>query len=307
MDIFFTLFSNIAPLYAIIVLGWIAGRFYGVDRESIAGLAIFVVVPVVSFYYVAGVEFKPAYAVLPFLVFCLYSVLTILVFQFGKLVYPDKRANLLAMCSVASNTGYFGLPLVILLLPAEWVGVYVLALVGGLLYEATVMYYIANRGNFSPKESVMRVLRFPVLYAVLLGLCVNFFGIDLPAPLDPYWAYFKGAYVVIGMMIVGCSLPKISDLVFAPKFFGIVFIVQFMIWPLIAITLISFDKTVLQWFEPEIHKMLLIMAIVPPAANITAFAAKLDLNPEKAATTILVGTVFAFFYIPVVLVLSGMY
>ena len=53
--------------------------------------------------------------------------------------------------------------------------------------------------------------------------------------------------------------------------------------------------------------MLLIMSIVPPAANIAAFAATLDLNPEKAATTVLLGTIFALFYIPAVLVLSGLY
>ena len=307
MDVFFTLFSNIAPLYALIVLGWLAGRFYGVDRESIAGLAIYIIVPIVSFYYVAEIDFKPAFALLPVIVFTIYSVLTIMVYQLGKFVYPDKRANLLAMCSAASNTGYFGLPLVILLFAPEWVGVYVFALVGALFYEATVMYYIANRGNFSPKESIMNVLRFPVLYAVFLGLLVNFLQLDLPSQLDPYWTYFKGAYVVVGMMIVGCSLPKLSDLLIGPKFLTIVFVSQFVIWPLIAFAFISFDKAILQWYEPEIYKMLMIIAIVPPAANITAYAAKLDLNPEKAATTVLLGTIFALFYIPAVLIISGLY
>lgn len=305
MDIFFTLLSNIAPLYGIIVLGWIAGRFYGVDRESIAGLAIYIIVPIVSFYYVANVEFKPAYVLLPFILYGLFSTLTILMYRVGRLVYPDKRANLLAMCSVASNTGYFGLPLVILLFPEEWVGVYVFSLVGALLYEATVMYYIANRGNFSPKDSVKRVLKFPVLYAVLLGLSVNFSGIELPKQLDPYWVYFKGAYVVVGMMIVGCSLPRLSQLVIGPRFISIVFLSQFVIWPGVAWGLIQLDSHILHWYEPEIYRMLMIIAIVPPAANITAFAAKLDLNPEKAATTVLAGTVFALIYIPVILMITG--
>ncbi len=194
-----------------------------------------------------------------------------------------------------------------MLLSEEWLGVYILALTGGVLYESTVMYYIANRGNFSPKQSIINVLRFPVLYAVLLGLLVNMFGISLPTELDLYWAYFKGTYVVIGMMIIGCSLPRLSQLVIAPKFLSIVFAAQFIVWPLVALALITFDKAVLQWFEPEIYKMLMILAIVPPAANITAFAAKLDLNPEKAATTVLLGTLFALFYIPAVLILSGLY
>lgn len=305
MDIFFTLLFNIAPLYAIILLGWIAGRFYGVDRESIAALAIYIVVPVVSFYYVAEIEFKAAFILLPVLVFTLFTLITILFYQIGKWVYPDKQANLLAMCCGAANVGYFGLPIVILLLPEDWVGVYIFALTGGLIYEATVMYYIANRGNFSPKQSIVNVLRFPVLYAILLGLAVNFCNVPLPAQLDPYWVYFKGAYVVVGMMIVGCSLPRLSQLVIAPRFLSIVFLSQFVVWPAVVLGLIELDQHVLGLFGTEVHKMMIIMSVVPPAANITAYAAKLNLDPEKAATTVLVGTVFALFYIPIVLAITG--
>ncbi|MCB1531813.1 MAG: AEC family transporter [Alphaproteobacteria bacterium] len=307
MDLFLTLLGNIAPLYGIIVLGWLAGRFYGVERESLAGLAIYIIVPIVSFYYVSGLEFKMAYIALPILVYGLYSFMSLLFYKIGQRVYPDKRANLLAMCAAASNTGYLGLPIVILLFPPEWVGVYVFALSGGLLYEATVFYYIANRGNFTPKDSFIRVLKFPVLYAIAAGLIVNAAHLDLPHQLDAIWAYFKGAYVVIGMMIIGCSLSKVSKLVIAPKFLALTFLGQFILWPLLGLSFIALDQSVLHWFEPQVHKMLLIMSIVPPAANIAAFAATLDLNPEKAATTVLLGTIFALFYIPAVLVLSGLY
>lgn len=307
MDLFVSLLTNIIPLYVIIALGWVAGRFYDVDRTSLASLAIYILVPVVSFYYVSGLDFKPAYIALPLMVYALFSAVTILFYRIGRAVYADKRANLLAMCASASNTGYLGLPIVILLFPPEWVGVYVFALSGGLLYEATVMYYIANRGNFSPKDSFIRVLKFPVLYAIIAGLIVNAAHIELPHQLDSFWTYFKGAYVVIGMMIVGCSLSKVSKLVIAPKFLALSFAGQFILWPLLAFGLIALDQNVIHWFEPQVHKMLMIMAIVPPAANIAAFAAKLDLNPEKAATTVLLGTIFALFYIPAVLVLSGLH
>ncbi|MEZ5918844.1 MAG: AEC family transporter [Alphaproteobacteria bacterium] len=307
MDVFLTLLSSIAPLYGLIALGWVAGRFYGVERESLAGLAIYVIVPFVSFYYVATLEFKPAYAALPLIAFILYTSVTLLFLKIGHRVYPDKRANLLAMCAGASNTGYFGLPLVILLLPPVWTGVYIFMLLGGLFYEATILYYIANRSHFSPKESMLRVLRFPTLYAVFLGLIVNFAGLSLPSALDPYWAYFKGAYIVIGMMLVGGSLSKAPKLVIVPRFIALVFAGQFILWPLLAFMIVLFDRSVTQAFEPEIHKMLMLMAIVPPAANVTAYAAKLNLNPEKAATTVLLGTIFALVYIPAFLVLSGLF
>lgn len=40
--------------------------------------------------------------------------------------------------------------------------------------------------------------------------------------------------------------------------------------------------------------------IVPSAANVVAFSAQLNDQPEKAATPVLAGTIFTLFYIPVV-------
>ncbi|MEM7651342.1 MAG: AEC family transporter [Pseudomonadota bacterium] len=305
METFTTLLSNITPLYVIIALGWVAGRFYDVDRQSLANLAIYIVVPIVSFYYVASLEFRAAYIALPIVVFLLFSAITILFFAIGKKAYLDKRANLLAMCAGAGNTGYFGLPIVILLFPVEWVGLYVFALSGGLMYEATVMYYIANRGNFSPLESVHRVLKFPVLYAILLGLFINLIGLKLPEQLNPYWEYLQGAYVVVGMMIIGCALSKVSKLVMSLKFISLVFIAKFLVFPVVALGLVMLDRHAIGLFEPEVHQLVMIMAIMPPAANITAFATQLNISPEKAATTVLAGTVFALFYIPLMLIVLG--
>lgn len=307
MDIFLSLLSGLLPLYIIIALGWLAGRFYGVERASLASLAIFILAPMVAFYYVSNLEFRLSYIAVPLVVYALLTIMSLSFYHIGKLVYHDKRANLLGMCAGATNTGYMGLPLAIMFLPPEWVGVYVFALTGGLFYEATILYYIANRGQFSPKESLKRVVQFPVLYAVLAGLLINAAGIEFPSQMDNFWQYFKGAYVVVGMMIIGVSLSRVSKLVMGPRFLSLVFLAQFVVWPLLAVGVITLDKMFIHAFVPEIYKILMIVAIVPPAANIAAFAAKLDLSPEKAATTVLLGTIFALFYIPAVLVLSGMY
>ena len=51
--------------------------------------------------------------------------------------------------------------------------------------------------------------------------------------------------------------------------------------------------------------IVILITIVPPAANSVAFAAQLNIRPEKAATTVLLGTVLALFYIPAVIWLVG--
>lgn len=80
MDVFLALLGNIFPLYIIIVLGWVAGRFYDVDRGSLAGLAIFVLSPIIAFYYVSNLDFKAEYLALPLIIYCIYTMMTLTFF-----------------------------------------------------------------------------------------------------------------------------------------------------------------------------------------------------------------------------------
>ncbi len=301
MDVFWSLFSNLLPLYILIGIGWFAGRHFGVQRETLANLSLFVLMPVMLFGFVSTLDLQPSYALLPLVMYGIQWVIAGGTLWLGRKIYDDSTPNLMAMCTAMGNFGYFGLPLVLLLFPPEWIGVYMFMLLGNILFEATVGYYIAARGNFTVRQSIRKLLRFPSLYAVTLGLLVNFSGLPLPDVFFTYLDYFKGAYVICGMMIIGVALSYVREFVFGPRFLSIVFAGKFIAWPFLALTVVSFDRAVTNLFDPEVHKLFMVLSIVPPAANIAAFATQLNLTPEKAATTILAGTLFALIYIPGVL------
>lgn len=303
MDTFFLLFNNLIPLYLLIALGYVAGKFFNVERQTLGALGIYIIMPIVAFGFVAKLEFHPSYIALPVLYFMVLSGLSLLWLRLGKKIYPDVRANLLAMISNAGNTGYFGLPLILTLMEPKWAGLYIFMMMGGSVYEATVMYYIAARGKFDVKQSLIKLAKFPTLYAIALGILFNLSGYEFSDLVNIYWGYFKGAYVVIGMMIIGAALSRVEKLVIAPRFISLAFLGKFIVFPAIALAMIALDKFVLGFYGTEIHKMFLVLSIVPPAANIAAFAVEMNLNPEKAATTILLGTILALFTIPVMLIL----
>ena len=306
MEVFQALFTSILPLYVLIALGWVAGRFFGVERQTMGALGIFIIQPIVSFGFVAQLDFKIEYLMIPIMVFTFSSTVLIGAYALGLKIYADKRANLLAMCAAMGNTGYFGLPVALLLLDTHWVAVYIFANLGGVICEATVMYYIANRGAFDVKTSIKKLMQFPTIYAVALGIYFNQAGLGLSDQFITYWEYFNGSYIVIGMMIIGVALSRVKKLVIGPKFMAIAYMGKFFVWPLLSLSFISIDYHFLKLFSREVYLIMLVISIVPPGANISAFAAQLDLNPEKAATTVLIGTIFALFFIPAVLILSGL-
>lgn len=301
MNVFFSLFFNLLPLYVLIGAGYFAARVLHVDRDSLATLAIYLFMPVVVFGFVADLDFKWSLTALPFLIYFMSAVVGLGFFRLGQWVFRDNQANLMAMCASMGNTGYFGLPLVLLFFDQDTVAIYIFMMLGGLVYEATIGYYIAARGHFDVRQSIIKLLRFPTIYAMAAGFMVNAAQIELPDLLWTYWGYFKGAYVVIGMMIVGAALARVQKFVFGPRFIALVFSGKFIVFPAFAFAAIAVDQHILHWFSGTIHDLVMMSAIVPPAANVAAFASKMNVQPEKAATTILIGTVFALFYIPAVI------
>lgn len=307
MDVFFSLLTNLLPLYILIGMGFVAARYLKVERQSLASLAIFMFMPVVVFGFVARLEFEPSFILLPLVIFAVSVITGVGFLWIGRKIYGDNTANLMAMCCSMGNTGYFGLPLVFLFFNEQQTAIYIFMMLGGSVYEATFGYYLAARGAFDVKTSLKKLVRFPALYAIAAGFLVNRLGLEPPELFWTYWAYFKGAYVCLGMMIVGAALANVQKLVFGPRFMTMVFLGKFVAWPVLIYAFVAFDRAILQWYTPDIHNLMLIMSLVPPAANIAAFAAQMNMKPEKAATTILAGTVFALVYIPAMIWLFGIH
>ena len=307
MDITFLLFQNLIPLYILIALGWVAGRYFEIDVKSISSLVINILAPVAIFGFFIDIDLETKHFFLPFLTWGISSVIAIIFLTLGRKIYNDNRANLLAIISSTGNAGFFGFPLALALMPKNTIALYVLADIGGAIYLSTVMYYIAARGQFSARESLLKLSKFPILYGVILGVIVNALNITLPTQFHEYHDYFVGALILSGMMILGISISQIKTLSLSKKFLSWALIGKFIVWPSIVFGLILLDKIFFHIFETSVHQIMFIISIVPHGISVAAYAAQFDLHPEKAATTILIGTLLALLTMPLMLALSGLF
>ena len=114
---------------------------------------------------------------------------------------------------------------------------------------------------------------------------------------------FRGAYSVLGMMMIGLGLASINRFSIDYLFLGLTFLEKFILWPFIIFLVLVLDNLWLRLYTPAIHKVLVLLSIVPLAANTVAFATELKAEPEKAALAVGLSTLFALFYIPLIAVL----
>ncbi len=301
MALYTTLSLKILPLYAIMALGFIAGKYLRVDKESIARLLLYVLVPIIIFDGALTTVIDIGSIVLPIFFFIVSCCLSLTAYWVGSYVWTDSTKNIFAYTAGTGNTGYFGIPVALAIFGKESLGLMVFATMGLVLFESTLGFFVSARGSFTPKESVRRLFILPSVYAFIAGLTLNLFHVYTPEWYGVFSDNFRGTYTVLGSMMAGLGLSGFQKLSVDYKFLGLSFFVKFIVYPAIALGFISLDRHWLHLFTPLMRQVVILLSITPMAVNTVVLATALKVQPEKAAMGVLTSTLFALLVIPAVM------
>lgn len=306
MNLFFILLAKILPLYLNIILGYIFTRYLGVKRDLIAFILIYILGPIVIFFATLSIEINLQLIFLPLFVFFFGSFNAFYVLKKYKKNWNDASINTLAFTCGTGNTGYFGIPLAMLLLTPSSANIFIFATLASMLYENTTGFYVTAKGTFSAKESIIKIIKLPLLYAFIFGIMLNILGFRIPEIVVPYFETFKWSYGILGMMMLGMGMKgfdikKDLDI----KYLQIAYFYKFIFWPGIILLIILIDKNFIHFLNGEIYKILFLFSTVPLAGNTVTLAVLLKAKPEKASFAVLLSTLISIIYIPVALTIFG--
>ncbi|HNZ84151.1 MAG TPA: AEC family transporter [Candidatus Pacearchaeota archaeon] len=298
---FLDLFLRLIPFYFYILLGFVAARNFGLNREGVARFLIYGIAPVVVFAGTYRSELNFSYLSLPIIIWLVASITCIIFYKFGKRIFPeDSTANLLGLSAGSGNTGYFGIPVAIMIFGEKIFPLAVLSTLGMILYELTTGFFVAARGSNTIKESLERMKKLPAIYAFGAGIILNMAKIPLGDVVNTTIDQFKGVYTIVGMMMIGMGLATAHRDLIDKKFMIWAFFAKFAVWPLLMSMIIFLDKNLLHLYNNDIYGILILASIVPLAANTVTWATELKAHPEKAAIAVVISTIFALFYIPLI-------
>lgn len=303
----FIIFLKILPTYFNVILGHFSARFLNVKRESIASLLLYILAPIVVFSATLNVKIDLSIAFLPTFLFAFSSIIALVSLKVFQNSWSNPTGNILSFSVGTGNTGYFGVPLSIILFEPSVADIYIFTVLASSIYENTTGFYVTAKGNFTFKEVFKKMSKLPVLYAFSLGILLNLYGIAIPEPISAYTAQFKGAYGILGMMMLGMGLVGIrgNPENFDIKFISITFVVKFIFWPLFTILFIQADKHLFHFLYKDLYDVLFLFAIVPLAGNAVTFAVLLNTKPEKVSLAVLLSTILSVITIPLYIYLYG--
>lgn len=229
---------------------------------------------------------------------------SIIGWKFFERIGYKESGNLIGLCGALSNCGNFGIPIVKVVFGSAILPIYSLFIIANILYAASIGYYIAGRGQRPMRESIMFVLKLPMIHAALMALIIQLllpeFRTEVKDAVMIIWEEYVTAFTWFGLFVIGLvfSHTKLSD--FNWRFQLPVFTSRFLFYPALTLLFVWLDQTYFYLFTPTLHKLFYVYSILPCARKIIMIAAMTDIDPGKAAAAVLSTTIFATFMIPLV-------
>lgn len=305
MSIFLLLLLKLLPIYGVMVAGYFLARKANNVTGSLAVLQIYFIAPIVIFSNVSSLQLSFRVALLPLLSFFLSAFISTSVYFLTR-SRLDNSGPLLAQASGTMNNGYLGVPVALAIFPDTLLPTYLFTMVATSIYEGSLGYYFIARGKFTVRDALRKLATLPTLYAVGLGLALATQHFVMPEMLQGIIRDFRGAYVILGSLIVGMGLAQVRKLEFDFKFLGTLFGIKFIAWPALAALLLFIERITLGVIQPDQARIILLMSCLPLAANTAAFAALVGVHPEKAATAVAASTLLALVTLPLSAILFGL-
>ncbi|KQB14524.1 AEC family transporter [Rhodobacter capsulatus] len=297
------IFLKTLPFFALIGLGWAAGRLRFFPPEATAWLTKFV------FYFALSAMLFRFTATLPIAdlfdpaFFAAYLTASIAVWALGFAVAklrarPLAEAAMEAHTAMTGNTGFLGVPMLVVLLGPKAAGPVLMVLAADMIVFSTLITLIvtyARHGRVALAPLALGLAKNPMIVSMLAGLAWALVHLPMPGPLEEFMTILGGAATPGALFAIGASLAGRSAERLGPALW--LSAAKLVLHPL-AVAIAAF---LIFPVEPFAAGVMVAAAALPVAGNVYILAAHFGVAPQRVSTAILISTAVSILSIPAVI------
>ena len=283
------MFSKIAsitlPIFTLVLVGFLYGRRVKPDLGGANKLIVDIALPVLIFISLSSKLFDPLAALL----FTAASIALIVLS--GLIAWPLAKfsgATVQAFlpCAMFTNVGPIGIPLIALAYGPEGMATAVV-----LLVISNVLHFTLGAGVMSGKVDWRMVYANPLVWATVLGVASSQFQLTLPQWVETSCTMIGSVLVPMMLMSLGVRLAssQVADARVGARSGVLILIIR------IAAALLALWLIPLQGLE---RGALILFACLPPAVFNYMLADKFQVEPNKVASTVIVGHLMSLAFLP---------
>ena len=305
------IFTILVPFFALILIGYGVGRFKLIPAGGLAGLDFFVLylaLPALFFELIAGTPLSSFagwgfVATTTFATYCAFAV----AFSMGALINGGKvpEATIEGLVGSYSTTGILAPALTIAAFGAAAASPTALIFTFDtivLLIVTPLMMALGGTARTDARTLAQsigwRMVVHPIIIAMILGFLAAAIGFQPPPGIDALLTGLRQAAVPAALFAFGVSLSG-RALGSVPLELPLVVAVKLVVHPAIVYLLLSwiggYDRI---WVNTAV-----LIAALPPAANVIVQARRYRVHEDRAATAVLLGSVAAIVTLTVAVVL----
>lgn len=278
--------ERILPILLLILLGFGFQRRMKVDASTLNRVNLFLFVPALTLSRLAETPLSmQTIGMVAVAVLLNAAFLWLSSWFFGRLMGWDfETRTTVTLGSMLGNSGNFGLPLIELVLGRQFVGYQALVLAFNNVLTFTFGVWLLARVKLSLTEAAKQVLSMPLIYAVLLGICLSVTQKTLPAPLLTSLRYLGDGLIPVALVTLGIQLAEQTGLKNSSAM-SIAAILRLLASPISMFAIVH-----LLSIQPELGRVLILGASVPTAVNTALLAIEFRVNPSLASAIVLFTT-----------------
>ena len=290
MDDLFTLFlNNLLPILLIAGAGFLVGKVMDIEPRSLSRILFYILSPCLVFILLVDSQLSNG-DMLRMLGFAsaqliLVGALTLLI---GRILKTERRLlAAMMLTTITLNAGNYGLSLNLFAFGETAVSYASLYFIAMILFTYTGGVAIASLGSSTLKETLAKLLKVPMIYAVVLALIFKHQGWQLPLPLDRSVRLLSDATIPTMILLLGLQLqynqrtPHTRELIWASG-------IRLLSSPIFAIlTAASFG------LHGMARKAGIVEASTPTAVVSTVLATEYDADPAFVTTVVFVTTILS--------------
>ncbi len=299
----------VAPLFSLIILGYLAGRLAKLPIQGLAWLNFFVIyiaLPAMFFQYLSKIPIAE-FAAFKFITVTTSTTLYVFVLCFAIALLRSRRkigeAAIQGFAGAYGNIGYMGPPLAIAAFgPTAIVPAALIFVFDNTMHFILAPAIMAMRD--SKQHSIFRligkilknILTHPFIIATIIGISAAAINFKSPEPVDKILSMLAGAAAPCALFTMGVT-AALRPLKRVPIELTWLVPAKLILHPaLIYIMLEIFGP-----FDPIFTKTAIIIAALPAATNVFILAQQYDTWQERASSAVVVSTLLSMITVTVTL------
>ncbi len=307
MNLFFDIAINVTlPIVAIAALGYVMQARIKLDVASINRLLVMVIMPCFLVHFLASAN-QPVSEIWPVAYFTVVQFLFLIpvgwltALAFGL---PRSFGPLFAMATVYANVGNYGIPLVQLAFPSEFLlhQSVITALMTVLMVTVGIWLLAPSEKQATLTARLGKAFETPIVPAVILGLILRAFEIRLPQAIGTPIELLGATFPPLALFAMGAQLATSAAGVLNIGRLTLILILKLIIAPAV-----TWGLAIAMGMPDQLTDLLVVAAATPIGILLALFCVEYGREPKFMNSAILISTVLSPLTVTAWVILTRIY